>query len=126
MIGLNYSSKEKGFINLCHIIFEFISIQISINKLNYTDMAEIVTLEKFNDFEDRIFKELKELKQSTTSDNRWLKSGDVKEMLGISHGKLQDMRDRGMIPFTKLGGVIFYDRIEIEKLLLKGINKQKA
>lgn len=89
-------------------------------------MAEIVTLEKFNDFEDRIFKELKELKQSTTSDNRWLKSGDVKEMLGISHGKLQDMRDRGMIPFTKLGGVIFYDRIEIEKLLLKGINKQKA
>lgn len=86
-------------------------------------MAEIVTLEKFNDFEDRIFKELEELKQTSTTENRWIKSNDVKELLGISHGKLQDLRDRGLIPFTKLGGVIFYDRIEIEKALLKGMKK---
>lgn len=89
-------------------------------------MAEIVTLEKFNDFENRIFKELEELKQTSTTDNRWLKSSDVKDLLGISHGKLQDLRDRGLIPFTKLGGVIFYDRIEIEKMLLKGMNTKKA
>ncbi len=89
-------------------------------------MAEIVTLEKFNDFENRIFKELQELKDSSySSENRWLKSNDVKELLDISHGKLQDLRDRGLIPFTKLGGVIFYDRIEIEKTLLKGMNKNK-
>lgn len=89
-------------------------------------MAEIVTLEKFNDFENRIFRELEELKQTSTTDNRWLKSSDVKDLLGISHGKLQDLRDRGLIPFTKLGGVIFYDRIEIEKMLLKGMNTKKA
>lgn len=90
-------------------------------------MAEIVTLEKFNDFESRIFKELEELKQTSITENRWLKSGDVKNLLGISHGKLQDLRDRGLIPFTKLGGVIFYDKKEIEKMLLKGMNKaQKA
>lgn len=85
-------------------------------------MAEIVTLEKFNDFENRIFKELEQLKQNTAIENRWLKSNDVKELLGISHGKLQDLRDRGLIPFTKLGGVIFYDRKEIETMLLKGMN----
>lgn len=89
-------------------------------------MAEIVTLDKFNDFENRIFKELQELRDSSYSnEDRWLKSNDVKELLGISHGKLQDLRDRGLIPFTKLGGVIFYDRIEIEKTLLKGMNKNK-
>lgn len=87
-------------------------------------MAEIVTLEKFNDFEDRIFKELEGLKQNSTTESRWLKSNDVKELLGISHGKLQDLRDRGLIPFTKLGGVIFYDRNEIEKMLLKNMNKK--
>lgn len=86
-------------------------------------MAEIVTLEKFNDFEDRIFKELEELRQTSTTENRWLKSSDVKDLLGISHGKLQDLRDRGLIPFTKLGGVIFYDKREIEKILLKGMSK---
>lgn len=85
-------------------------------------MAEIVTLEKFNDFENRIFKELEELKQTSTTENRWLKSNDVKDLLGISHGKLQDLRDRGLIPFTKLGGLIFHDRQEIEKMLLKGMN----
>lgn len=87
-------------------------------------MAEIVTLEKFNDFEERIFKELEGLKQYSTTESRWLKSNDVKELLGISHGKLQDLRDRGLIPFTKLGGVIFYDRSEIEKMLLKNMNKK--
>lgn len=88
-------------------------------------MAEIVTVERFEDFEKRIFKELEELKQNSggESSSRWLKSGDVKELLSISHGKLQDLRDRGLIPFTKLGGVIFYDKREIEKLLLKGMSK---
>lgn len=89
-------------------------------------MAEIITVQRFQDFEDRIFKELEELKQSSiiANSNRWLKSGDVKQMLSISHGKLQDLRDRGVIPFTKLGGVIFYDRREIEKLLLKGMQEK--
>lgn len=86
---------------------------------------EIVSLKEFNDFENRIFKELEAIKQASPTENRWLKSNDVKELLGISHGKLQDLRDRGLIPFTKLGGVIFYDRIEIEKTLLKGMNKNK-
>lgn len=87
-------------------------------------MAEIVTLEKFNDFEDRIFKELEKLSKFSSSENRWLKSNDVKDLQGISHGKLQDLRDRGLILFTKLGGVIFYDRNEIEKMLLKNMDKK--
>ena len=89
-------------------------------------MAEIVVIpvERFEDLTNRIFKKLEELKQNSTNENRWLKSNDVKELLGISHGKLQDLRDRNVIPFTKLGGVIFYDRLEIEKILLKGMGKQ--
>ena len=89
-------------------------------------MAEIVTLEEFRSFASKVFEDLEEIKagKSGETKNRWLKSGDVKSLLGVSHGKLQDLRDRGIIPFTKLGGLILYDRKEIEKLLInKGQSK---
>ena len=38
-------------------------------------------------------------------------------MLQISAGKLQYLRDKKVIPFTKLGGVTYYDAVEIEKLM---------
>lgn len=61
------------------------------------------------------------LKSGDDSPNRWLKSSEVKKMLNISHGKLQSLRDNGTLPFTNLGGVIFYDRKAINNLLSKGI-----
>jgi hypothetical protein len=44
-------------------------------------------------------------------------------MLGISPGTLQNMRINGTIPFTKMGGILFYDSGEIQKILES--NKQK-
>lgn len=49
--------------------------------------------------------------------NTWLKSSEVKKMLGISHGTLQTLRNNGSIPFTKVGGIIYYSRELIEKML---------
>lgn len=37
-------------------------------------------------------------------------------MLGISHGTLQTLRNNGSIPFSKIGGVIFYSREELNKI----------
>jgi hypothetical protein len=47
---------------------------------------------------------------------KWLKSSEVQELLGLSSSGLQNLRVRGTIPFTKLGGVIYYDYQEILKL----------
>jgi hypothetical protein len=44
-------------------------------------------------------------------------------MLGISPGTLQNMRVNGTLPFTKMGGILFYDSAEIQKILES--NKQK-
>ena len=48
---------------------------------------------------------------------RWLKSSDVRKMLGISSGTLQTLRNNGKIPFTKVGGLIYYDAAEINQIL---------
>lgn len=53
------------------------------------------------------------------SDSQWLRSADVRRMLSISAGTLQNLRIQGLISYTKLGGSFFYRRDDIEKMLLK-------
>lgn len=48
---------------------------------------------------------------------KWLKSPDVRKLLNISAGTLQNLRVNKTIPFTKIGGVIFYDSDDIQKML---------
>lgn len=89
-------------------------------------MAEIVTLEYFREFEKTILEKLSKLdsKQKEDGFGRWLKSNDVKEMLGISHGTLQQLRDNRTLNYCKMGGIIFYDRLEIEKYLEKSMKRE--
>lgn len=47
----------------------------------------------------------------------WLKSYEVKKLLGVSAGKLQNMRDQGIISFTRLGGLLLYSYQDIINLL---------
>ena len=55
-------------------------------------------------------------KTAKLSDN-WLDTQDVTMQLHISLRTLQDLRTRGVIPFTKLGNKIYYKRQDIEDLL---------
>jgi hypothetical protein len=48
---------------------------------------------------------------------RWLKSHEVRQLLKISSGTLHSLRANGKIPFTRIGGLIFYDALEIERVL---------
>jgi len=51
---------------------------------------------------------------------RWVKSWHVMRMLGISKHKLRQMRNRGEIPYTRIGGLMFYDLEEIKKIMKGG------
>ena len=44
---------------------------------------------------------------------KWLKSREVRMLLGISGGTLYSMRARGTIPFTKIGNIIYYDADQV-------------
>jgi hypothetical protein len=48
---------------------------------------------------------------------RWLKSYEVRKLLNISAGTLQTLRNNQKIPFSKMGGMIYYDASEIDRIL---------
>ena len=54
----------------------------------------------------------------------WLKSIEVKDMLGISDGTLQNLRINGTLPHTKVGGTIYYEYVDVIGLLK--MNKTKV
>ena len=47
----------------------------------------------------------------------WLKSLEVKDLLGCSDSTLQKHRISGRLPYTKLGGTYYYKKNDIESLL---------
>lgn len=77
--------------------------------------ATIITTDDLRDFKIELLDDIKEIlnKQSGTVSKRWLKSPEVRELLGISPGTLQNLRINGTLPYTKVGGVLYYDYNEI-------------
>jgi len=87
--------------------------------------AEIITTDDLMTFKIELVEEFKKLLKEHTGQpaKKWLKSPDVRELLNISPGTLQNLRVNGTLPFTKIGGVIYYDYDDIQKMLLE--NKQQ-
>lgn len=81
---------------------------------------QLVTLGDLDQFRDVLLKEIKYLlaQKHTAPEKRWLKSDEVRKLLRISPGTLQHLRDTGQLPFTKLGGIIYYDQ-EIIKMMME-------
>jgi helix-turn-helix protein len=55
--------------------------------------------------------------QAPQSVKKWLKSYEVKKILNISTGTLQNLRSNGTLPYTKIGGLIYYDAELINKVM---------
>lgn len=49
--------------------------------------------------------------------NRWLKTRDVVQLLELSAKTLQNLRRNGTLPFSKIGGTIFYELDDIDRIL---------
>jgi hypothetical protein len=82
--------------------------------------AQIITTEDLYVFKQELLQELKELITSLpTQQKKWLKSPEVRKMLGISPGTLQNLRINGTLPYTKMGGIIYYAYEDILKVIEK-------
>ncbi len=81
--------------------------------------VEIITRDDLQEFRVELVAEIAKLLSSGAKESgkRWLKTAEVKKLLGVSSGTLQNLRINGSLPYTKLGGVLYYDREEIEKML---------
>lgn len=82
---------------------------------------KLVTLQDLENLKKEILTEMKKILEGHKAEpeKRWMKSSDVQKLLGISAGTLQTLRNRAMIPFTRLGGVIYYNGEEVKKVLEK-------
>ncbi|WDT67922.1 helix-turn-helix domain-containing protein [Cloacibacterium sp. TD35] len=79
---------------------------------------EIITKEDLQDFKNELFEELKNLFPSKTPhQQQWMRTADVKALLKISSGTLQNMRINGTLRYSKIGGTLYYKYQDIEKLL---------
>lgn len=83
--------------------------------------ATIVTTEDLMEFKLELLEDIKQLLQNQSGQptKKWLKSPEVRELLGISSGTLQNLRINGTLPYTKIGGVLYYDYHEIIEVLEK-------
>ncbi|WP_418264200.1 helix-turn-helix domain-containing protein [Flavobacterium faecale] len=64
---------------------------------------------------------LKEIQSSTTHEKpaQWLKSSEVRKLLKISPGTLQNLRINGTLQYNRIGGIIYYKYDDISKMLDK-------
>lgn len=79
---------------------------------------EVITREDLEEFRGLLLNDLKEILQSKTEESKqWLKSNEVRKLLGISPGTLQTLRINGTLSYTKIGGIIYYSNADLNKLL---------
>jgi len=89
----------------------------------------IVTTEDLMEFKLELLEEIKKLLNnpsgSGSGSKKWLKSTEVMKLLQISPGTLQNFRINGNLPFSKIGGSIYYDADEINKILMENRSNHK-
>lgn len=86
--------------------------------------ANIITAEDLEEFKWELLANIKEYldkrdgkKENQQEERVWIKSHQVQRMLGISPGTLQTLRLNGTIPYSKVGGVLFYSKADVTRLL---------
>lgn len=80
--------------------------------------VNLVTKEDLQEFKIELLEEIKSLFNMKNSDQKsWLRSSEVKELLKISTGTLQNLRINGNLSYTRVGGTLYYNFKYIEKML---------
>ncbi len=82
--------------------------------------TSIITTDDLRDFRMELLEDIKKLlaKHSNGNLKKYLKSSEVMSLLQISPGTLQNLRINGTLPYTKMGGIIFYEADEIQKVMI--------
>jgi hypothetical protein len=80
--------------------------------------VEIITKEDLNEFRRLLIADLSTMLEiKPQQQKKWLKSNEVRKLLNISPGTLQNLRINGTLIYSRVGGIIFYESAHIDKLL---------
>ena len=78
--------------------------------------VELVTKNDLEDLKQTLIKEFRTIAGVKPEMKKWLKSADVRELLGCSPGTLQNLRVNGTLEYTKIGGTIYYSAESVERV----------
>ena len=79
---------------------------------------EVITREDLNEFRTLLLSDLNEMFNAKPKEQKqWLKSNEVRKLLNISPGTLQNLRVNGTLTYTKIGGILYYSTNDIEKVI---------
>jgi hypothetical protein len=86
--------------------------------------VEIVTKEDLQHFRITLLNDLKEVIVQNVKSNSDIQEGyktkQVRKILGCSNGKLQSLRIAGKLRSKKVGGTVYYNRDDVQKLITEG------
>ena len=79
---------------------------------------QVLTVEDLDKFREQLLIDIEAL-LNFKRPKKWLKTPEVMELLGMSDATLQSLRNKGEIPFIKLGGTVYYNAEELDEFLTK-------
>lgn len=80
--------------------------------------VEILTKDDLLQFKSELLDEIKKILSTNDGvEKKWLKAGEVRQLLDISPNTLTQMRISGQLGFSKVGGIYYYSKFDIEKML---------
>jgi hypothetical protein len=83
--------------------------------------VELITKQDLREFKNDLLNEIKQIiKPGQGQSKQWLKSVEVRKLLNISPGTLQNLRINGTLSYSKIGGMMYYKLEDIHKLLEGG------
>lgn len=79
----------------------------------------VVTIQDLQEFKEELLEELRDLLKRSPEGSlkKYVKSSEVMKFLKISPGTLQNLRVNGTLPYSKIGGTIYYDYADIQKVM---------
>lgn len=81
-------------------------------------LDQLVTLADLKNVRDELLAAIARTRISSPDiAKKWLKSSEVRKLLNVSPGKLLALRANRQLAFVRLGGVIYYDRDDIEAMI---------
>ena len=93
--------------------------------------AQILTTDDLREFKLELLNEFKNMLQQVnikpvdSLQKKFLKSSEVAALLDISLNTLYQLRINRQLPFTKVGGTIFFESSDIEAMMAKNKKQSK-
>jgi hypothetical protein len=84
---------------------------------------EIATKEDLIQLEQRLSEQISQLKEASNPPLKWMRSAQVRKLLSISPGTLQNLRIKGLLPYTRIGTILYYKLEDVVNALTKNIVK---